>query len=240
MRLFVASALAACAFPALVLPLASAQAQAPTDYSRTIRVRGHAEREVTPDMATISIGVTTRAPQATDALDANSAAIAKVIAAAKQSGIEAKDIGTSAINVSEDVRSRRDGSGTVTDERIGFVVMNTVAVRVRELGKLGTLLNQFVNDGANRINGLSFDKSDRDMIDAELRIAAVSDARATAARLAEAAGAKLGPVTSVTYPPRSGFQPMEYGAMRAAKAAVPVEAGALTLTSEVETTWSLQ
>jgi uncharacterized protein len=221
----------------------AAVAQPAPPERRTIRVEGHAVREVTPDMASISIGVTTRAPKAAAALSGNAADAQRIIDAAKKAGIEPRDITTSAVSLSENLRNRRDpASGSVSQEPDGFIASNTVTVRVRDLPKLGGLLTDMVGDGANRIQGLSFDYSERDRVLDELRVDAVRDARRTAARLAEAAGAAVGQVVTVAYPPRRGGPGPEFAMMRAAapRANVPIEAGALSLSADVETVWTLQ
>ena len=53
-----------------------------------------------PDMATISTGVVTQAPTAREALDANSAAMADLIAVLREAGLESRDIQTADFNVS--------------------------------------------------------------------------------------------------------------------------------------------
>ncbi|GGC46515.1 SIMPL domain-containing protein [Chelatococcus reniformis] len=221
---------------------AVAQEPAPRE-NRVVRVEGHASREMVPDMARLSLGVTSRAPKPGDALAANAADAQKVIDIAKRSGIEPRDIQTSAVNLTENMRNKRDAaSSSITQEPDGFIATNTVTVRVRDLGKLGSLLTEVVAGGANRINGLSFDVASRDKVVEELRVEAVADARKTANRLAEAAGAGVGRIMVITYPPRGAAPVAEFGMMRAAspRAAVPIEVGALTIAADVETVWSLQ
>lgn len=243
-RLILAAPLATAALLLAMAAPASAESDSPRKLPRLVSVSGTATRDVTPDMATIVIGVTTRAPKAADALNGNSEAAAKLIAAVRQAGVENRDVQTNTVSISQNFRSRRDASG-YAQEPDGFTATNTVSVRVRDLGKLGPLLTATAGEGANRINSLNFDYSGRKKVVEELQTEAVRNARATAQRLVEAAGSKLGDLQSIN----AGYMPTPrpYGGMKlmrdaaaAAPEQVPVEAGEMTITSSVQTTWVIE
>ncbi|MFM7443406.1 MAG: SIMPL domain-containing protein, partial [Tabrizicola sp.] len=84
---------------AALLPLAAPAALAET-AAPTITVTGEGMAEVTPDLATLSIGVTTTGATAAEALAANSASLAAVLEKLKAAGIEDRDIQTSNLSVS--------------------------------------------------------------------------------------------------------------------------------------------
>ena len=222
--------------------LCAAPLAARADTDRTIRVQGHATREVAPDMALLTIGVNTRAPNAAAAMDANSTAARKVIDAAKRSGIAAGDIRTASVGLSEATKSRRDPTGMTTQEPDGYNAFNTVIIRVRDLSRLGQVIRDMVEDGANRMSGLSFDIADRDRIADEVRKEALLDARRIATDLATTAGASLGSVQKIFYPPIQGGRPMraDFAAMAVQKSAVPIEAGAIAIQADVEAVWELR
>lgn len=243
-RLILATPLAAASLLlAMAAPATAQETGGARKLPRLVNVSGDASREVTPDMATIVIGVTTRAPRAAEALNGNSQAAAKVIAAVRQAGVENRDVQTNAVSISQNFRNKRDASG-YTQEPDGFTATNTVSVRIRDLGKLGSLLTTATGEGANNINSLTFDYSGRKKVAEELQAEAVRNARETAQRLVEAAGGKLGQLQTIQ---AGGAAPSpRYGAMKMMRASAdaaepaPVEAGEMTITSSVQATWAIE
>lgn len=207
----------------------------------TMTITGRATLEAKPDYAAVSIGVTNRAQTTAAAIDATSAAAGKIAAAAKAFGIAPRDIQTSYVSLQPAYRPVRDPSGIVEQKPDGYVASNAVVVRVRELPKLGEFLRNVVDGGANQIGGVAFEMSDSTKLEGEALAAAVKDARRQADIIAEAAGVKLVRIESIAVP--QGYRPMPRaaaGAPRAAMAreAVPVEAGSLDVSSEVQVTFS--
>lgn len=210
----------------------------PTD-KRSITVQGQASTDVSPDMATISIGVTTRAPQATAALDANSTAARRVIDHAKRSGVAPADVKTGSVTLTEAFKTRPGPDGR--QEPDGYIATNILVLKLRDLSRMGVLLRETVDEGANRISGVRFGLNDAEPVKDAMRKEAVADARRKALLLAEAAGAKMGEVLTIAE--AQGYQPFEAAADIAARrsaANVPVESGLLTVTAEVTVTWALE
>jgi hypothetical protein len=117
-------------------------------------------------------------------------------------------------------------------------VSNQVTARVRELDRLGAILDALVSAGANSINGPSFDLADPDQLLGEARDAAVADALAKAKRYAAAAGVQLGKIIAIEEggvfaPPR----PMMRAEAMAAD--VPIEPGQTELSASVTITFAL-
>lgn len=219
---------------ALSIPALSAPALA--DEPRpTISVTGEGRVTAQPDMATISLGVTTEGDTAKAALDANTAALAAVIARLKEAGTEDKDIQTSGLSLGPRYDySRTDSSGQ--NQITGYLASNMVMVRVRDLAVLGTTLDGAVADGANTLNGLMFGLQEPDPKMDEARKDAVADARHKAELYAGAAGVKLGRVLSISE--MAGYAPpmpmmAEAAGFKDARASVPVEAGELGVTASV-------
>ena len=107
---------------------------------------------------------------------------------------------------------------------------------MRDLGKLGDLLDKVTVAGANRIEGIAFIVSNQDGLLDEARRKAVADAKDKADLYAKAAGFTLGKVMSLTE--ESAPSPRRWRAAMTAVAAapVPVEAGEMTLSVRVR--WS--
>ncbi|WIY51787.1 SIMPL domain-containing protein [Devosia sp. YIM 151766] len=231
----VLSVLAPLAFLATALPA----------YAGSIAIEGRGEVRAAPDMATINSGVTTQGATAREALDANTEAMSELIAALKQSGIEARDIQTSGFSVNPNYvySDARDELGYTLPPRInGYQVSNSVTVVVRDLEDLGAILDKSVTVGANTVNGVSFSVADPADLLNEARKAAFADARGKAELYADVAGVGLGELESISE--RQDFSgpqpyPMYARAELAQSAAVPVEAGELTFAISVNVTWDL-
>ena len=103
-----------------LVPFALVAGLALPAYAGTITIDGMGEVRAAPDMATITSGVTTQGATAREALDANSKAMADLVAALKESGIEARDIQTSGFSVNPDYvySDERDANGYTRPPKI--------------------------------------------------------------------------------------------------------------------------
>jgi hypothetical protein len=195
------------------------------------------ETAVAPDMATISLGVTTDGATAGEALKANSARMSQVIAALKKGGIEAKDIQTSGLNINPQYVYKEGEAPRLT----GYQVSNQVTVIVRDLGKLGQAIDATVNAGANTVGGIAFGLQNPDAAEDAARLDAVKALQHKAELYARATGYRI--VRLVTLSEGGGYQPQPPMPMAAragyAKDATPVEAGELKVRIEVSATYEV-
>jgi uncharacterized protein len=189
-----------------------------------------------PDMAIISTGVVVEADTAKDALARNSTVMAKLIDGLKALGIAAKGIQTTAVNVEPRYVQAKDGRPATIS---GYRVVNQVRLTVREVNRLGELLDAAITLGANQINGINFDVSNAETLKDEARKQAMANAGRRAELYATAAGAQLGDVLSISEDVSGGPRPMPM-ARSAMAGAVPIEAGTRTLTVEVNVTYALR
>ncbi|HSM19339.1 MAG TPA: SIMPL domain-containing protein [Hyphomicrobiales bacterium] len=237
-RTFLAAALALL----LAAPLAASAQEEPKPA--TLSLSGSAEVTAAPDMAVITSGVVTEAKTARAALTANNAAMADVAAAMKEAGIAAKDLQTSGFSVEPQYfHPPQQRDGTREPPRItGYKVSNRLTVKVRDLDRLGRLLDLSVSLGANQVSGVDFAVTDEQPLRDEARRQAMADALRKARLYAEAAGVTLKRVLTITE--SSGRRPPQPVAFRAmameASDRVPVEAGELALTAEVDVTWEIE
>lgn len=230
---------------AVLVPFALLASLTLPAYAGTIAIEGRGEVAAAPDMATINSGVTSQGATAREALDANTSAMAELIAALKEAGIEARDIQTSGFSVNPNYvyTDERDANGYTMPPKInGYQVSNTVTVAVRKLETLGAILDKSVTVGANTVNGVSFSVADPSELFNEARKAAFADARAKAELYATAAGSALEDIVSISE--TQGFNqpqpyPMYAKAEMAADAPVPVEAGELSFAINVNVQWEL-
>jgi uncharacterized protein YggE len=204
---------------------------------RTITVSATGNATAVPDTARIQTGVVFEAATARDALSGNNAAMAKLIAGLKDNGIEAKDIQTSGFNLNPRYTNPGDGQAAVI---AGYQASNQVEVQVRDLDKLGEVLDRIVTLGANQMNGISFEVSAAETLRDAARKDAVTNARRRAELYAAAAGAKVGRIVQIieggSVEPRPYFKA---GRVAAAMDAVPVERGTQSLEANVTVTWEL-
>ena len=221
-----------------VLP-ATAQGREDDPARRSLTLVGEAEMSAVPDMALVTLGVTREAETAAAALEANSAAMRAVLDTVRAAGIEEREVQTSGLSLQPRFVYPRQGGGEQPPRLIGYTASNQVTLRLRDLGKLGALLDRLVAAGANDIRGIGFDLADRSRLLDEARRKAVQDAKRRASLVAEAAGVALGEIMSIAE--EDGIpapRPMASRAM-AAEAAVPVEAGELTLRARVRIVWRI-
>ena len=215
--------------------------QAAPPPQRTLSVSGTGTANLTPDIAYVNVGVHTEKQTAAEAVAENNAQTQEVIQALTDFGIDPKDIRT--INFSIYPMDKYDpATGQPTGEKT-YAVDNTVYVTVRDLDKLGDLLDTVVQAGANTVSSVQFDVADKDKALAPARDAAVKDANAKAGELAASAGVQLGELISVSYqdsPVYPVYDGRGAGGAAVEAAAVPIQPGQLTFTVTVNETYGIK
>jgi uncharacterized protein len=213
---------------ALALPMA-APALAEEPMPPMINVTGTGTVEAAPDIATLSIGVTTQGDTAAAALAANSAALEAVLARLTAAGVAPGDMQTSNLSLYPNWNS----SDSLTPPVISsYVASNMLTITIRKLDTLGAVLDAAVQDGANTLNGLTFAVADPKPLLDEARKEAVADARAKAELLAAAAGVTLGKIVSIAES-GSGEAPAPMYKAELDAASVPVAGGEVGMSASV-------
>jgi hypothetical protein len=209
---------------------------------RTISLTATGAVKTTPDKVDISTGVTSEAKSAREALDANTDAMAKVVAALKEDGIEPKDIQTTNFSVSPVYEQRPydkpDGRPPVI---VGYRVTNQVRITLHDTKKLGAILDRVVSLGANQIDSIEFGVDEPEALKDEARKLALKNVADNAKLYAEAAGVGLGPILTISEE-ESAYYPRAVPAaarMDAMKEAVPIEAGTASVEVRVRVTWEI-
>lgn len=208
---------------------------------RTITVTGQADVKARPDMAMISAGVTSEGATAAEALSKNSEAMAAVIKALRDGGVAEEDIQTSNFSVSPTYTPYDPNNPAAPQKIVGYQVQNSVNVAVRDLNKLGALLDVVVTSGANSIGGIGFSIAEPKPLLDRAREDAVKDARSRADLYAAAAGVGVGKVLTIS---ETGFtppQPVFYAkSMMAEAAPVPIAPGQETISGSITVTFEIQ
>lgn len=213
-----------------------------------IEVSGTGKIAAAPDFATITLGVVKQGRAATEALAANDKAMNALTASLKEHGIAAKDIQTSEISVTPQyTRPRRNMNGEeeegFTPRIVGYQVSNTIYVKVREIPKMGTILDAVVEAGSNQIWGISFGLEKPEKLLDEARKRAMAEAKRKAILLAGEAGVVVGSALVITdsaeIVPGVQNQMMSAYGLAAAPAATPIAAGELEVSVTVQVKYKL-
>ena len=210
-----------------------------------ILVTGQGTVDVAPDMAVLALTVTREATTAREALTANSAAMRDVLDAMGALGIAQRDLQTSNFSIQPKyVYPPRPSKGTVEPPRlVGYTVRNSLSVRVRDISKVGVVLDKSVTLGVNEGGSILFTNDDTSAVMAQARTKAMKDAMARADTLAAAAGVKIGKVLEISeqsFNPRP--MPMARAEMAMARSAdaVPVAAGENTYKVTVSVAYAIE
>jgi uncharacterized protein YggE len=235
--------------------MASSAARAQDDEGGTtalddtphITITGTASTEVVPDIAEISLGVSTERPRAADAANETARIAHDIVEAAKAQGVESRDIRTQSVTLTQVFDTVTDSNGRYTGRKPrGFSASNIIVLRVRALDKAGALAQSLIDKGATQFNGISFSVEHPERVMDTLLASAVRDAKRQAEIAVGAAGVKLGRVLLIERPEAKGGGPVFRSravpmAMAAPAAApMPVEAGTQTLSNEMTVTWAVE
>jgi uncharacterized protein YggE len=201
--------------------------------TRTISVSGSGQSAAAADRAVLTLSVDSEGTTPREALDRNNTSMQAVIDTLKSLGYGVTDIQTSGLGLN----AKYDTTGPVA-KLIGYVASNGIVLKVKDVARLGEILDLTVTAGANRIDGLTFDVANKDAALSEARIAAMKDARAKAELMASALGASVGrPITvSESY---SSNRPVAMQTMNAADASVPIASGQVGLEAQVSVVFEL-
>ena len=212
-----------------------------TEMPRTISVNGNGKSILTPDVATINVGVHSENVDVAAALNENTTLAQSVAEALQGFGVDSKDIQTTNFAIYPSQQYGPQGEML----ELKYAVDNTVLITVRDLTKMGDILTTVVSKGANNIYGITFDVSDRTKALSDARIAAITDANTQAKALADAAGVKLGQVSNINVSVSTPPQPLynAYGGMGGgggmAAAPAPISSGQLTINVDVYVTYEI-
>ncbi len=201
-----------------------------------IQVTGTAQIAVEPDIATTQVGVQTFDGNAVEAVTLNNTNTAAVLAAFEALGIVPQDLQTRSFSISPQRAYAEDRPDSIS----GYWVSNTVDVTLRDLTKVGEVLQVAVDAGANSIYGLQFSVANPDSVEDLARTKAVEDARRRADTLAAAAGVSVGDVVSLR---ESSISVPYYfrGSLESdASSSVPVETGDVEVSATVAAVFSIR
>lgn len=209
-----------------------------------IVVSGSGDAAVAPDLAIVTLSVAETKKTAREALDVANGSMAKVIEALKKDGIAARDLQTSGLSIQAQYAYPENEDGTPRLPVLtGYSVTNSLTIRIRDISKVGAVIDEAVTLGVNQGGDIRFTNENPSKTVATARTEAVKDAIDKARTLADAAGVKLGRILEISET-TSAEQPRPLAAMRMAKeaadGAVPVEAGENSYAVNVNVTFAIE
>ena len=206
----------------------------------TLSVTGLGEKDVTPDMATVNLGINISKPTADEAMTAASNTIDQMKAKMLELGIKAEDMQTINFNIYPDYNY--NDKGEISEVKT-YHASNMLEVKIHDLTKVGTIIDGAVKAGANSSYGISFGLADPLTFESDTLKLAVENAKKKAAVLAESVGKKLGDILVMTdgttsIPETYVQESAREDSMKAG--AVSISPGTLKVTSSVTVRFALQ
>jgi len=173
-----------------------------------------------PDLAVATASVISEDTTVAGALSANAKKMNAVIAAEKAEGVEEKDLKTTSFNISPRYEWR-DQTYYYSGVRVlvGYEVSQSLQIKIRDLEKVGTIIQKATDEGANEISNLQFTIDNEDELKKQAREQAIGKAKSKAEELANELGIRLVGISNFS---ETGVTPYYYDLE---KAAVPAGLG---------------
>jgi hypothetical protein len=197
-----------------------------------ITISGQGKVYAKPDVAVISLGVTTQATTVADVTKSNTDKMNAVIDAVKNLGVDEKDIQTTNYNLSprydsKIISSTRSyyASEIYTESSnnaiIGYTLDQNVQVKIRDFAKISDIISQATAKGSNLVGSLQFTIDDPEQFKDEARAQAIAEAKANAQNLAKESGIKLGKIINVYE--SNYYAPAAYDSLKGMGGGVSIE-----------------
>ena len=200
-----------------------------------ISVTGTGEVLVPADTAVVSLGVSAADKDVRTAQSMANEAIAAIRSALIEGDIAEEDINTDYINI---YAMYDYGSGS--EQITGYNANSTLAIRVKDIDRVGEVIDLAFGAGANTLNGINFSATDTTAAKEKAMRLAVADAQAKADVLADAAGLQIRGIEDIaeqnTYSYDKGVM-NNFDVAEASVAGTVVQAAKLTVSSSVVITF---
>lgn len=176
-----------------------------------ISASGAGSVSLPPDIATVDAAVSTNSSSAGDAVSQNNQSYERIVGGLVKIGIGRDDIALGYYNVRYNPKPQNMPANP-NGEEYGYTVTRSFEVKVREVGKAGTVSDACIAAGATAIGRISFGLANPAAARAQAMAKAVADARLNAEALARATGLRIVSIESIGYPD-AGFVPPGMGAI---------------------------
>jgi len=206
---------------------------------KTITFTGEGKVTGIPDVASINLSVVTDKMTAKEAMEENAQKMNEIIKFIKDSGVDEKDVKTTAYYLSP----RYDW---LEGKRVfrGYELTSSLAVKIRNLQKISEIIDGAVGKGANQVGDVQFVIDDQEKLKTEARNEAIANAKERAESIAAAAGLKLGKIVnfseSGTVPPSPIYYLEKEVGTGGAAPAPELEKGSQEIIIDVSLTFELK
>jgi uncharacterized protein YggE len=221
---------------------AASSVEAPKSIERSITVVGEGKVSVTPDVAEANVGVEVLAPTVKEATAEAKERMTAIMAALEKAGIAGKDIQTSSYSIYFERYPEVMATTEATPPEVegNYRVSNMVRVKIRDLDKIGAVLDEVIEAGANNVYGVNFTLDDPSEVRSQARAKAIDNAKAKAQELAGLNGVSLGEVLQVSEVIGGSFptigMPM---AVEYAGGGGPISPGELEFSVQIQVTYAI-
>jgi len=215
------------------------------EFKNTIVVSDTGEVYAKPDLALLNFMVINEDEDVAQAMAENTERMNSVIKEMKSQGVEEKDLKTASYNIYPRYEYIKDNFGYSTGKRVlaGYEVFQSLEVKVRDLDKIGLLIEKGIASGANDVGNLQFTIDNQDELKKQARQLAIEKAKAKAQDLASQLGVGLGKITSFSenyYLPYYGTRDFAMeGGMGGAGEAPDIETGENKISVSIVITYEI-
>ena len=214
-----------------------------------ITVQGEGAVSVRPNIAYISLGVSSEGEDVITTRNMNEAKMVKLLASIKEMDISDEDIQTSNYSISQRIDYNRgtgfsgqtlSNSSSVELVILGYTVSNNVNVTVRDLESVGQVLHKAIEAGANVVGGINFAVEDPSEYYEKALVMAMSNAKSKAIAIATALDVNIGTPVEIMETSRTAALPisMHSEAFYDTSGTVPIEAGNLTVWASIQAVYN--
>lgn len=216
-----------------VVPTPGAQPNANIDNRSRMSVTATETVKVLPDVAYVTLGVTTQGSSADAAQNANSKIANALVAAVKAQGVKEEDIQTSNMNLYQDYTDNKK-----------YDMQTDYSVKVTQIANVGKVIDAAISAGANVTYSLTFDIQDRDKVYMDALQKAMTSVSDKAQKMASAGGLSIDKVLDVQEVSQGNIvYPMSAAAVKVAGSAdssVNVSPGQIEVNATVSATYLLK
>ena len=158
-----------------------------------ISVSGSATVNVAPDTANVSFGLSTKAKTAQAAKEANDAMLKNLNEVLKKYEIKENELSMNYINIRPYYEYRGN-----SNELVGYVAQKTITIKIREIEKYNSFVDDLLKIGISDINSVDFAVEDIKAVRNQARVKAVENAREKAELFASSVSKKVVDVIEIS------------------------------------------
>lgn len=210
----------------------------PQPVKSTLNVSGTGIASAIPDVVDIQLGVDTINTDPVEAVSQNTVKMNAVMTVLDKMDIASSEIQT--VYYSMWVEDVYDQDYQPTGEK-RYHVTNQVNIRLRDLAKIGTLIEQATDAGATTVSGITFRVAETTELEQTALDSAIKNAREKADRIAREMGVSVGEIISVSeggyYTPPVAYYGDKGGV--GGGGAVPISEGQFSMTAQIQIVFEL-